>query len=73
MKYLTHPAFKDVFIEVVRIQYQDAKRVKAKIIWWNRSQTGKPFTISQVETREFTRAKWKEFIPYIPSRLEQGT
>lgn len=64
--FITHPNFMDVFIEVVRIQYQDGKRVHAKIIWWNKSYNGlNPFPLHQMpDTLKVTREKWKEFSIY---------
>jgi len=59
----THPHFRDVFIEIVRIQYRDEKRVKAKIRWWNRGYKGlNPYAISGIETFTFTNEKWNELI-----------
>jgi len=61
---LTHQRFMDVFIEIIRVTYKDDKRVKGKLVWWNRSQTGCPFVISTMQNFEFTREKWNEFVPY---------
>jgi len=41
----THKRFRDVFIEVSRVQYQDHKRSKLKIVWWNKNPCGRPFRI----------------------------
>ena len=65
-KFLTHPQFRDILMEVVKITYRDEKRVKAKVNWWNRGFDGtSPWPLfAEPETREFTLAKWREFIPY---------
>lgn len=63
--FITHPRFRDVFIEAIRVVYRDEKRVKVKIRWWNRSHDGRnPFPISNVETMEFSPEKWNEFVSY---------
>lgn len=38
-----HEDFMDVFIEVVKVQYSDPKRVKLKIHWWVLGWVGKPY------------------------------
>lgn len=39
----THEKFMDVAIEILKVQYQDEKRAKLKIHWWNRGWVGEPF------------------------------
>lgn len=41
----THTGFRDVFMEVVRIDVQNKKIAKMKVIWWNLGWIGKPFLI----------------------------
>lgn len=40
-----HERFMDVFIEVLRVQYRDAKRIRLRVRWWNRGASGNPFPI----------------------------
>lgn len=40
-----HENAMDVCIEILRLQYTDAKRVKLKIRWWNLGYVGNPFCI----------------------------
>jgi hypothetical protein len=60
-RYLTHPAFRDVFLEVLNVGYSDADRVNAKIRLWHRSRYSlgfEPFYCT------FPRSKWNELVPY---------
>lgn len=36
----------DVYIEVLKVQYQDNKRAKLIVIWWNKGWVGQPFMVS---------------------------
>lgn len=62
-----HENCTDSFIEVIKIQYYDEKRVKARVLWWTQGQT-KCWPTGHVETIEIQRQdlpKWKEFTPYL--------
>ena len=58
-----HEDFMDVFIEVVKVQYADAKRIKLKIFWWNLGWTGSAMRIFpnsapfEIKAKDF--ARWK--------------
>lgn len=41
-----HEKFMDVFIRVEKVQYQDYKRAKLIVTWWNKGWTGKPWQLS---------------------------
>jgi hypothetical protein len=71
-RFITHPRFMDVFIEVVKITYSDEKRVKCKIRWWNGGYRGQnPFPLWVTpENHEFTREKYKEFVSYLGKTYE---
>jgi hypothetical protein len=43
--FYTHPAFIDVFVEVLKVTYRGPKYIKAKVLWWNRGQCGEPYKI----------------------------
>lgn len=43
--FYTHDEFMDVAVEVVKVQFQDSKKAKLKIRWWNRGWVGKPYDI----------------------------
>ncbi len=56
-----HERFMDVFIEVVKVRYQDEKRARLKIIWWNKGWTGNPMPISPIEKLHITDFNgWKQ-------------
>lgn len=71
VKYISHPKFRDVFIEIVKITYRDNKRVKCKIRWWNKGCTGNPWLLfPESHNYEFTLEKWNEFILYEPEEIK---
>ncbi len=50
----------DVFIEVLSVPYQDAKRAKLRVIWWNKGWVGTPFQLTQKESLKITNFNgWK--------------
>ncbi len=62
---VTHPRFMDIYMEIVKVVYRDEKRVKAKVLWWNKGYTGNPWLLFDRPTvEEFPIEKWNEFIPY---------
>lgn len=40
-----HEKFMDVFFEVIKVQYIDAKRAKLRGFWWNLGWSGNAFKI----------------------------
>lgn len=61
--FYVHDNTMDVFIEVTRMPYRDAKRVRLKVRWWNFGYVGKPYLISNSEQSITIAAediaKWK--------------
>jgi hypothetical protein len=60
----THEGFMDVFFQITKVQYSDAKRVKVRGHWWNLGWTGNPFKpfneqlfTLEIKASEFPR--WK--------------
>lgn len=50
----------DVYIEVVKVQYQDWKRAKLRVIWWNKGWVGVPFQLTNVVSLKVTNLTgWK--------------
>lgn len=44
-----HEMFMDVFIEVLKVKYQDSKKAKLNVRWWNKGWIGEPYSISGIE------------------------
>ncbi len=42
-----HKESMDCFIEILRVQYQDSKRVRARVRWWCLGFTGNPWPIRE--------------------------
>lgn len=71
----THVNFKDVFFEVIKVQYADQKRAKLRGYWWNLGWTGNAQRIIldeycpdravtiEIQAKDF--AGWK----HLPSRI----
>lgn len=38
-----HPEFQDVCIQIKKVRYRGPKYIKARIVWWNKGQTGAPW------------------------------
>lgn len=56
-----HENFMDVYIEIVKVQYQDYKRAKLTVIWWNKGWVGEPFQLSQRTHLKITNFNgWKQ-------------
>lgn len=57
----------DVFIEVVKVQYRDAKRFKIKAIVWNLGYTGNPWILlpsfQKYEIKIEDAKNWIKFDP----------
>jgi hypothetical protein len=45
-----HERFMDVVMEVLKCGYKDHKRVKVRVMWWNRGQSGKAFPLYIVKS-----------------------
>lgn len=54
----------DVCLEVCRVPYYDAKRVKVKGRWWNLGYTGNPWMISgmKLESLEIPTEQLKNWV-----------
>lgn len=65
--FFTHPQFKDIFIELLAVQYRDDDRIKIKVRYWNKSQTGNPFCLHLTNKLTLTPQKWREFVRTNPS------
>ena len=66
-----HEAAKDVFIEIMKIQYADDKRVKAKVNIWNLGFTGNPWVILGNQNVVFDTSRlneWRFFMPEVEWR-----
>lgn len=50
--YWTHENFMDVVVQVHKTQYEDNKRSKLKVTWWNRGWSGKPWPLYQNQPLE---------------------
>jgi hypothetical protein len=54
-----HEKSLDVCLEVVRIQYQDMKRMKIRGRWWNLGYSGEPFNLNnnlvtvEIQSKDF--------------------
>lgn len=59
-----HNQFKDVFIEIIKSQYQDAKRFKGRVRWWNLGFTGNPWILFPNEPIEINRKDMNDWKPY---------
>lgn len=56
-----HERFMDVFIEVLKVQYQDEKRAKMIVVWWNKGWEGNPWPISLRTRLKITNFKgWRQ-------------
>lgn len=58
-----HANCTDVFIEVLKVQYFDIKRVKVRVAWWNVG-TVSSFPLGIIETIEIKRQdilSWKVY------------
>lgn len=58
----------DVFIEVIKVQYRDAKRIKARVNFYNQGYTNNPWIILHnqpiiIVAEQFTN--WVEIYPEI--------
>ena len=60
----THQDFMDVFIEVLHVQYRGPKYYKLKVIFWNRSQTGKPWPITSKQTITVDKCDFNKWSRY---------
>ena len=58
-RFYTHNEFKDVFFELLKLYVIDKDRVKIKVMWWNKSQTGKPFCLNIKNTYKIKYSKSK--------------
>ena len=62
MIFWTHEKFMDVVADLT-VVYQDSKRIKVKISWWNKGYTGRPWPLGVVTKHEIPldkfRAEWK--------------
>lgn len=69
--YWMHTNAMDVFIEVVRIQYQDNKRLKLKVRWWNLGYVGRPYCITyRPDTVTINFRDQFKWLPLTVSQLE---
>jgi hypothetical protein len=64
--YYIHEAAMDVFIEILKPQYQDEKRFKGRVRYWNLGFTGNPWVIGfnepiEIQAKDFS--KWRHFNP----------
>lgn len=58
-----HENCTDSFIEIMKVQYHDNKRVKVRVIWWTIGTT-RSWPSGLIETIEIKRedlAKWKPY------------
>lgn len=44
-EFWTNDTFMDVFVQFLRVSYQDSKRIKVKVRWWNRGYTRNPWPL----------------------------
>lgn len=58
-----HESCTDAFIEVMKIQYRDAKRIKVRVIWWTGGAT-RDWPSGCVETIEIQREDLPKWKPY---------
>lgn len=65
--YYMHKNAMDVFIEIVKVQYQDSKRFKVKTLVWNLGYTGNPWPIlpsfQKYEIKREDAKNWVRFDP----------
>lgn len=59
-----HNECKDVFIEVLKPQYQDSKRFKGRIRYWNLGFTGYPWVLKHNEPVEITSDQYNNWQKY---------
>lgn len=64
MIFYMHKNAMDVCIEVLKVQYQDDKRIKLKVRWWNLGYVGEPYTLFGDSTDRLTLSKdnWLEWV-----------
>jgi hypothetical protein len=61
MRYYVHHKFKDVFIEVCKIQYTGPTYRKMKVRWWNIGFTGNPWCLdSRPQIIKIENKKWNQ-------------
>lgn len=63
-----HKAFKDVFIEILRVQYVDEKRTKARVIWWNMGYVGEPYMIHRNEPIIIKKEQYENWVRFSPNQ-----
>jgi len=64
MIFYMHKNAMDVCIEVLKVQYQDDKRIKLKVRWWNLGYAGEPYALFGDSTDKLTLSKdnWLEWV-----------
>lgn len=62
-----HKNAMDCYIEILKVQYQDSKRIKARVRWWVLGYTGNPWVARfndpiEIKLEDF-KNNWIWFMP----------
>jgi len=60
--YWMHSQFRDIFIEILRVNYVYSDKIKLKIRYWNLGYTGKPYAIYDVQEYVILAEEYKDWI-----------
>jgi len=67
----THEKFKDVFVNILRVQYRGPKYTKVRVEWWNKNGMPtryagliKPYPIGITETIKIRTEDYQYWTPY---------
>jgi hypothetical protein len=56
-----HNRSMDVFIDVLKVRYVGPNYTKLKVIWWNRGQSGTPYSMRIQETIKVKIGEYKNW------------
>lgn len=70
--YYKHKNCMDVCIEILKIQFRNDKKLKARVTWWNLGYTGNPWVIHHnvpIEIQGKDLADWEEIDPTVKRKI----